>query len=165
VEGKDVRRLFAILTAAAGILVLLAGAGPAGAAAPAPAHGASPPPSICSGVLRVNGFAFDPASVFAGKSSAAVLTATNCTAQSQVVTETWTGRFSADSGSTTGIPPGCPAWDPLPRPVTFGPHEHVTTTTTYTTFTGCTATRLTVTVMITQGGTQLARTSANLVIL
>ncbi|WP_327286825.1 hypothetical protein [Streptomyces sp. NBC_01198] len=155
------RRLFAIPATAAGVAVLLA----AGSAAPAAARPSSPPPSICSGVLRVNSFAFDPPSVFAGKSSAAALTATNCTGQSQAVAETWTGRFSSDSSSGTGIPPGCPVLDPYPRPVTFGPHERVTTSTTYTTFAGCTATRLTVTVTITQGGTQLARRSADLVIM
>jgi hypothetical protein len=158
------RRLFAVLTAASGGAVLLAGAGPAGAAAPGSARPDSPPPSICSGVLRVNGFVFDPPSILVGKSSAAALTVTNCTRQSQAVTEAWTGRFGGDSSSGTGIPPGCPGLDPLPRPVTLGPHERVTTTTTYMAFTGCTATRLTVTVVITQGGIQLARKSTDLVI-
>lgn len=160
------RRLFPILTAAVGGAVLLVGTGPAGTAdaAVVSARPASPLPSICAGVLRVNSFAFDPPSVFVGKSSAGTLSATNCTGQSQAVTETWTGRFSADPASGTGIPPGCPVFDPLPRQVTFGPHQRVATTTTYTTFTGCTATRLTVTVTITQGGTQLARTSAELAI-
>jgi hypothetical protein len=163
VEGNDVlRRLFAILTAAAGGAVLLAGAGPAApaGAAPASANRASPPPSICSNVLWVKGFVFDPPSIPAGTSSAAELTVMNCTGQSQAVTETWTGRFSADSSSGTGIPPGCPVLDPYPSAVTFGPHEKIITHTTYTTFAGCTATRLTVTVTITQSGTQLASTSA-----
>ncbi|MYS19744.1 hypothetical protein GA0115240_11267 [Streptomyces sp. DvalAA-14] len=151
------RRLLAILTAAAGGAALLA------AAAPAAAHAAVPLPSTCSGVLRVNGFAFDPATVPAGGSAAAALTATNCTGQSQAVTETWTGRFGVDPGSG-GIAPGCPVLDPFPRTVTFGPHERITTSTTYTTFAGCTATRLTVTVTITQGGTQLATVSAVLAI-
>lgn len=161
------RRLFPILTAAVGSAVLLAGTGPASTAdaAAVSARPASPPPSICAGVLRVNSFAFDPPSVFAGKSSAATLTAKNCTGQLQAVTETWTGRFSADPASGTGIPPGCPVFDPLPRQVTLGPHERVATTTTYTTFAGCTATRLTVTVTITQGGMQLASSSTVLAIL
>jgi hypothetical protein len=151
------------MSAAAGGAILLAGAGPANAAGAAvPAYPAPPQPSLCSGVLRVDSFAFDPPSVSAGGSSAAALTVRNCTGQTQAVTETWTGRFSTDTG--TGIPPGCPALDPLPRPVTLAPRQRNTTATTYIAFASCAATHLTVTVTITQGATQLARTSAVLTI-
>lgn len=158
------RRLLATMSAAAGGAILLAGAGPATAAGATavPAPLAAPRPSLCSGVLRVNSFAFDPPSVSAGQSSGAVLTVRNCTGQTQAVTETWTGRFSTGTG--TGIPPGCPALDPFPRPVTLTPHQRNTTTTTYIAFTGCAATHLTVTVTITQGATQLAHVSADLTI-
>jgi hypothetical protein len=159
VEGITVlRQLSAIVTAAAAGAVLLAGGGPASADTPPVAT----PPGTCSGVIGIDSLAFDPASVLPGATSDATLTATNCTTLSQSVSETWTARFSSDTG--TGIPAGCPVIDPLARPVTFAPAEQVATTTGYLVPSGCTADRLTVTVAVDQNGVQLARASADLLI-
>jgi hypothetical protein len=157
-EGVRVlRKLSAIVTAtAAGAAVLVAG-GPAVAGTMSAAR-----PATCSGVLRVDSFVFVPAQVARGQSSAATLTATNCTAVSQTVSETWYGRFS--STTTPGIPPGCPVYDPLPLQATFAPHAQITRATSYLTFTGCAADRLTITVSISQGGVQLAQRNAVLAI-
>jgi hypothetical protein len=158
-EGVRVlRKLSAIVTAAAaGAAVLVAGGGPAMAGTASAAL-----PSTCSGVLRVDSFVFNPAQVARGQSSAATLTATNCTGVTQTVSETWYGRFS--STTSTGIPPGCPVYDPLPLQATFAPHAQVTRATSYLTFAGCTADRLTITVSISQGGVQLAQRNAVLAI-
>jgi hypothetical protein len=151
------------MTAAAGSAVLLAGAATPAGAASVSAHPDALRPSYCSGVLRVNSFAFTPWAVGIGQSSSAALSVTNCTWGTQTVIETWTGHFS--SNIDPGIPPGCPALDPLPRSVTLAPHEQVTTSTTYNVFPWCTASHLTVTVTISQGSTELARTSADLTII
>jgi hypothetical protein len=122
----------------------------------------TPPPTTCSTVVKVNGLAFDPPSVPAGGTSTATLTATDCTGLPQTVTETWQGRFT--SGSSTGIPAGCPAVDPLPRSVTFAPYQRVATSTGYLVFAGCTADRFHLTVTISQGGVQLTTATADLLI-
>lgn len=156
------RRLVSLVTAvaAAGAAVLLTGGGPAVADSPSPV---TPPPTTCTGVIRINSFVFDPAQVFAGKPSTGTLTATNCTGQSQAVTETWSGRYL--SSTTTGFPAGCAAIDPLPRGVTFAPHARVATSTTYATFPSCTADIMRITVNITQAGTLLGTATADLTIL
>ena len=150
--------LRSICVTVAGAAVLLTGGGSAGAAAPS----AVMAPGACSGVLRVDGFAFSPAAVLAGGSSTAVLTATNCTAQAQTVTEQWTGRFS--SLTSTGVPVGCPVIDPLLRSRVFAARSQATSSTTYVIPTGCAAGQLTVTVQLTQGGTVLGTASAVLAI-
>jgi hypothetical protein len=162
VEGIDVvRKLSAIMTAAAaGAGLLMAGGG--AAAADTPTAAAHPAHAACSGVIRVDSFAFDPAQITRGGTATASLTATNCTRQSRAVTAAWSGRYS--SASSPGIPQGCPAIDPLPRPTTFAPHERATTSMSYLTFSGCLADKLTVTVVITQGGVQLALVKADLAI-
>ncbi|WUH94908.1 hypothetical protein OG900_35365 [Streptomyces sp. NBC_00433] len=156
------RRLPVLVTAAAALATAAAvtAGGPAAAAAP-PAP-ASRTPCATASVIRVDSFAFDPAAVPAGGSSAATLTATNCTGQSQAISETWSGRFLSDT--STGYPTGCPVYDPLPRSVTFAPHARVSTTTTYLTFAGCTADRLRVTVSVSRGGVVLTSTTADLLI-
>lgn len=155
------RTLSAIVTAtAAGAAVLLTGGGPAAALDGAPQ--ATPVPGTCSGVVRVGTLTFDPAQVARGGMSGATVKTTNCTGQSQAVTETWTGRFTSASG--TGIPQGCPALDPLPRQVTLAPYAQISTTTSYLAFSGCTADRLTVTVRVTQGAVLIAQRSADLII-
>ncbi|MFC4031366.1 hypothetical protein ACFO3J_07740 [Streptomyces polygonati] len=150
------RRVLASLTAAAalGVAVSVSGAGPAAA-------DGAPSPS-CAQVVRIDSLAFDPAEITAGGTSALELVATNCTGQSQAVSETWAGSWL--SATATGIPSGCPVIDPLPRQVTFAPHARVSTTTTYLVFPGCTASALRVTVTVSQAGTQLARRSADLLI-
>jgi hypothetical protein len=154
-------RAFSVLATAAAAAAAVAAvpAGPAAAAAP-PASGA--PCATAAAVLRVGALTWDPPSVPAGGTSAATLTATNCTGQDQTVSETWSGRFL--SGSSTGIPSGCPAVDPLPRTVTFAPHARVATTTSYLVFPGCTADRLRLTVTVSQGAVQLASRTADLII-
>lgn len=126
------------------------------------ASAAVPSSGTCSGVVGVDGFGFSPAVVAPGESSAATLTATNCTALPQTVSETWAGRYSSSTG--TGVPAGCPIIDPLLRGVTFAPHASAATSTTYLALPGCTADRLTVTVTLSQGGVQLGRVSADLLI-
>lgn len=150
-------RILASVTAAvaAGAAALLT-AGPAVAAAPA-----TVPPTTCSGVVRIDGFAFDPPEIAPGGSSTATLAATNCTASSQTVSETWYGTWLSSSG-TTGIPSGCPAIDPLPRTVAFAPHQSLGTSSAWYVFPGCTANGLRLTVRITQGPTLLGQAVADL---
>ncbi|WP_333770892.1 hypothetical protein [Streptomyces sp. IBSBF 2435] len=152
------RRLSALVTAAAAVATatVVSAGGPAAAATPPPA------PCATSSVVRVDGLAFDPASVPAGGTSTATLAATNCTGQSRTISETWVGRFL--SGTSTGIPAGCPVIDPLPRSVTFAPYAQVSTAGSYLVLAGCTADRLRLTVTLSQGGVQLASRTADLLI-
>ena len=137
--------------------LLTAGAGVATAGVP---RANAPAATACSGTVRITAFAFHPAEVAPGGSSPAALTAKNCTATSQTVSETWYGRFSAP---TAGFPTGCPVLDPFLRSVVLAPRAKVTTTTTYSVPTGCTATQLAVTVTVTdQTGTVLAQQTADL---
>ncbi|MFC1418850.1 hypothetical protein [Streptacidiphilus cavernicola] len=148
-----------LATGAACLTLLLSGAGVASAGVPSAGTGAG---TACSGTVRITAFAFQPPEAAPGGSSTATLTAKNCTATSQTVSETWYGRFS---GPTTGIPTGCPVLDPFLRPVTLAPHAKATTSTGYNVPTGCTATQLAVTVSITNAtGTVLAQQTADLLI-
>jgi hypothetical protein len=145
----------ALLTASAS-LALAAGTASAASAAT---------PAVCatSDVIVIDGFAFNPATVARGQSSAATLAAHNCTGQTQVVSETWYGKFLSATG--TGLPAGCPVLDPFSKSVTFGPHAAVTSSTTYSTFPGCTASALRVTVSLTSsGGASLGSATATLTI-
>lgn len=146
----------ALLTASASLAIA---GGPASAATAAGSAGAA----VCStsGVVVVDGFVFNPATVARGQSSAATLAAHNCTGTSQTVSETWYGRFVSATG--TGIPAGCPVLDPFLRSVTFGPYAAVTTSTVYSTFAGCTATGLQITVRLTSStGAALGQATATL---
>jgi hypothetical protein len=146
----------ASLALAAGLVT--AGATSASAAVPA----ASSRPATCTGTIQITSFVFVPPAVPAGGSSTATLNARNCTGQTQQTGTTWLGRYI---GSTTGIPPGCPVIDPLPRPATFPPHGSISLSTTYLTFASCTASALQVTVRITgSAGTLLATATATLII-
>ena len=149
-------RLAASLVLAAGLVT--AGATSASAAIPA----ASNRPAACTGTAQITSFVFVPPSVPAGGSSTATLSARNCTRQTVQTTTTWFGRFL---GPTVGIPTGCPAIDPLPRPLKFPPRASVSVATTYLTFPSCTATALQITVRITDStGTLLATATATLII-
>ncbi|MFG1806758.1 hypothetical protein [Streptomyces sp. NPDC049040] len=152
------RRLPALVTAAAALAAgtAVSAAGPAAAAAP------STPCATAASVVRIDGLAFDPPSVAPGGTSAATLTATNCTGRALTLGTTWSGRFLSDTSS--GIPAGCPAVDPLPRPVTFAPHERVSVTTGYLVLAGCTADRLRLTVTLSRDGVALAGRTADLLI-
>lgn len=145
----------ALLTASASLALAT---GTASAAASAGTGAA-----VCStsSVVVIDGFAFSPATVARGQSSAATLAAHNCTGTSQTVSETWYGKFV--SGTGTGIPAGCPVLDPFLRSVTFGPHAAVTTSTVYSTFAGCTATGLQITVKLASStGAALGQATATL---
>lgn len=153
-----------LLTAAAALTVpaslLLAGGAAAAGATPAVSTGST----ACSStaVIQITAFAFHPPHVSPGQSSSADLTALNCTGATQSTTETWYGQLI---GPGTGIPPGCPAIDPFMRPVVFAPHTPVSTSTSYLVFSGCTATKLAVTVKITgTAGTLLAQQTTYLTI-
>ena len=136
------------------------------AAAPASLAAASGTPShapaSCSGVIQITRLAFSPRAVTPGGTSTANLTARNCTGTSQQTTAVWLGRFV---GSGVGIPPGCPAIDPLPLSATFAPHGQLRSSVGYLVLSGCTATQLQVTVEIEQGGTVLAERTADLAVI
>jgi hypothetical protein len=136
------------------------------AAAPAGIAAASVPPSraapSCSGVVQITELAFNPPAVTPGGMSTANLAARNCTGTSQQTTAVWLGRFVGSSG---GIPPGCPAVDPLPQPASFAPHGVFRASVGYLVPAGCTANELQVTVEIEQGGTVLAQATADLTII
>ncbi len=148
--------LAASLVVAAGVL-LADGAG-ASAATPAAASG----PAGCSGTVQITSLAFVPSTVAPGQSSTATLSARNCTAQTVQANSYWYGTWT---GSTPGIPAGCPVIDPLPRGLTFAPHASVTVATTYLVFPSCTANALQLTVKIVgSGGVTLASRTATLAI-
>jgi hypothetical protein len=119
-------------------------------------------PAACTGVIQITSLAFSPAAIAPGQSSTATLQARNCTGQTQQTTATWFGQFI---GSSTGIPTGCAAVDPLPRPTTFAPFSAIAQSTSYLVFSSCTASALRITVQITgSGGTLLASASTSLTI-
>jgi hypothetical protein len=132
------------------------------AAAPATLAAASVPAShapTCSGVIQITRLAFTPVVVAPGQTATLQSTARNCTGTSQQTTSVWLGRFV---GAAAGIPPGCPAIDPLPRPASFAPHGQLRSSVGYLVPSGCTATQLQVTVEFEQGGTVLAEATADL---
>jgi hypothetical protein len=151
----------AVALAATGAIL----AGASGATAAAVPAGAAPAPAACTAatIIQVGSFAFHPSAVAPGASSAAVLTSTNCTAETQATTQTWFGQFLSATG--TGIPAGCAAIDPYNRAITYGPNQSVTDSTSYLVLSTCTANALKVTVKITNSaGVQLAQASATLTI-
>ncbi|CAG7656022.1 hypothetical protein [Actinacidiphila bryophytorum] len=156
------RRLSVLATAAACLAAAAVSAGSATAAAPADPPTSGAPCATAAGGVRLDGLAFDPPSVPAGGTSTASLTATNCSDHDVTVRETWAARFL--SGSSTGVPAGCPVIDPLPRSVTFGPHERVVTSTAYLVFADCTADLLRLTVTVSQDGVPPASRTADLLI-
>ena len=118
-------------------------------------------PASCSGVIQITHLAFTPRAVTPGGTSTANLTARNCTGTGQQTTAIWLGTF----GSGGGIPPGCPAIDPLPEPAAFAPHGQFRSGVSYLVPAGCTSSQLQVTVEIEQGGTVLAERTADLTII
>jgi hypothetical protein len=114
------------------------GGGMAIAAAPAQA-------CAVTSVIEITHFAFNPPAIPPGQSATATLTAQNCTNQAQQTSEIWSGRFTGPSG---GIPPGCPAIDPISIGVNFPPHGAVSKSVTYAVPLSCTATQLIVTANI-----------------
>ena len=103
--------------------------------------------SACPGDIAIEQFAFNPPSVPVGQTSTLNLVAQNCTNQTLTGQTIWFGKFTWANG---GIPPGCPAIDPIAYPYTIPPQG------TYTTsqgeadnFSGCQATGLQITVEFT----------------
>jgi hypothetical protein len=138
--------------------IVVAGAATMATAVPAGAAGQATP---CAGTIEITRMAFRPSTVFPGQSSTVHVAAVNCSNQSRQTTLTWFGRYA---GTGPGIPPGCPAIDPLPEPANFTPHGSFTAKLTYLVLTGCTATSLQSTVEFSAGGAILAERSARLTI-
>ncbi|HEV2343037.1 MAG TPA: hypothetical protein VGS97_02985 [Actinocrinis sp.] len=137
-------RSAALLVAAPTALCLnLVATGPASASA----HAALA--CTTAGPIEINGFAFNPAQVFAGQSSTADLITTNCTNTSVTTSEQWTGQWISLSG--TGFPAGCPVIDPFIRSATYAPGQELAENTTYLVPAACQATELAVTVRISVG--------------
>ena len=146
------RRLFATMVLAlAGLAFALPGVAAASQSAPS-----------CSSVVRITHLAFNPAAVTPGETSTASLTAVNCTGTAQQTTATWFGSFL---GAGTGIPPGCPAIDPLPpQPADFTPYGTYKSSVGYLVPASCTADELAVTVQLAQDGTVIATKTTDLAI-
>lgn len=146
----------ALLTASASLAFA------AGTASASVSAAGAPAPAACTTTvpIQVAGFSFNPGTVARGQSSTATLTLHNCTSQTQQLSETWYGRYL---GSSTGIPAGCPVIDPFLRSVSLPPFATASSSTTYSTFAGCAATALQITVNISNSaGTQLAQAVATL---
>ena len=126
-------------------IAILAGSGPAAAAARSGAH---PAPLVCATAtpIELDGFAFAPPEVTPGNSATADLITTNCTAGTLVTEEEWTAQWLPPTG--TGLPAGCPVIDPLMRPVTYAPGQELAENTAYLVPAGCRAAGLAVTVQI-----------------
>jgi hypothetical protein len=98
------------------------------------------PTGSCTGTgIQVVSFQAAPATVAPGQLTTGTLTLRNCTGQAQQLSTTWYGRFT---GATTGFPPGCPAIDPLPRPVSLGVGAVASVSGSYLAPTSCSATGL-----------------------
>lgn len=129
------RRILGIATAVLIALPMLGGTATAattGAAAATCTAGA--------GTINITQLAFNPASVAPGQSSTLNLTAVNCTSQSVTASLISYGTWSAPGSN--GVPPGCPAIDPLSQPVTIPPNGTYTTGMVFPVFSSCTATAL-----------------------
>jgi hypothetical protein len=88
--------------------------------------------------------------------------ARNCTGQPQSTLVLWLERFLGPND--TGIPPGCPAIDPLPpQPASLAPFGGSTASSTTLIVPSCTATQLEVTARFTgPSGTVLGQRTADL---
>jgi hypothetical protein len=117
--------------------------------------------ATCSGTdaVVITSLSFSPARVAAGQTSTATMVAQNCTAQPVSAISIWSARYV---GSGTGIPAGCLAIDPVAFAANFAANGQVTRSLGYSTFAGCTATALQVSVNISSSGTLLASGSATL---
>jgi Cellulose binding domain len=131
---EGMRRLVAIAVAAV-CGVALAPAAPGAARA-----------ATCTSPVQITSLTFNPAQVAPGQSGTATITVQNCSDQSQTVSVLTYARFV---GTTSGIPAGCVAIDPLPPPhVTLAPGGTWSTSPSYPVFTGCAATALEVTARV-----------------
>ncbi len=150
-----------LLTAAIAVMpagLVLAG----GSLAAASTTSASTVAAACPGVIQITHLAFSPPRVSPGQLSTATVTARNCTGQTQQTSVIWLARFT---GSGPGIPPGCPAIDPLPPPqVTFAPFGKFTASAGFLVPPSCPATQLQVTFDVDQNGAVIASKTADLII-
>jgi hypothetical protein len=147
------------LVAALALAAPLATAASSGPMAPAPAAAV---PTGCTGTVVIAQLRFHPHVVPPGASSTAVLVADNCTARRLTTSVQWEGRYV---GPGPGLPPGCPAIDPIAMPADFPPHGSLTSSVTYTVLAGCRASSLRVTAMIRgSSGRLLAQESARLIV-
>jgi hypothetical protein len=139
---------------------------PGWAAAATATAGAAPAFPSCTGIIKITQLAFTPPAVSPGQLATANLVARNCTAQSQSASVIWLEQFTGPSGPAGGIPPGCPAIDPLPpQPVTFAPFGRYTAASQTLVPPSCTATGLQLTVRFyAPNGTTLAQRTATLTI-
>jgi hypothetical protein len=95
------RRL--LVAAAATVVVPLAAL-----LAPSAANAATT--ATCTGGIAIKQFSFNPPSVPVGHTSTLTLVLQNCSSQAVQGTSIFAARFT---GAGTGIPPGCPAIDPV----------------------------------------------------
>jgi cellulase/cellobiase CelA1 len=66
--------------------------------------------AACPNGIAIRQFSFNPPSVPVGQTSTLTLVLQNCSSQAEQGTSIFAGRFT---GAGTGIPPGCPAIDPV----------------------------------------------------
>jgi hypothetical protein len=132
--------------------------------ASAAAHAAGP---VSSCVIKITNLSFSPPVVSPGQLATANMSARNCTGQPESASVMWLDQFLGPAGTAGGIPPGCPAIDPLPpQPVSFAPYGSYSASLQTLVFSGCTATQLQVTVrFFGSGGTVLAQRTADLPII
>jgi hypothetical protein len=114
-----------------------------------------------TGTVQIISLSFNPASIAPGQRSTATMVAQNCTAQAITATSTWAARLI---GPGTGIPPGCPAIDPLAQATNFPAGGQVTVGLGYLTFASCTATALQLTVTVNGAAGPLASQTATLLL-
>lgn len=105
--------------------------------------------AACSSDIYIGQFAFYPPSIPAPGSSTLSLTFLNCTNQPLSGQMIFFGQWTWQG---TGVPPGCPVIDPVRMPYEAGPGTLENLLRPYSTFAGCAATRLQVTVQFTVNG-------------
>jgi hypothetical protein len=149
--------------AASVVLACAAAATSAGGAAfAAQAPAAAGTPCSTTQTIQISSLIFQPPAVHPGQTSTATATAVNCTAQTQQASVQWWGHFVSATG--TGIPPGCPAVDPLLLPLTLAPFGSATSSVGYYVPPSCTANAFIVTVEVLQNGKIVAQRNATLII-
>jgi hypothetical protein len=129
---------------------------------PSAANAAAAAPG-CSGYISIDQMSFTPPSIPAGGTSALTVVAQNCTSQVLEGRTTWSGQYTWPGG---GIPPGCPAIDPISLPFTYGAGALETITEEEgDPIAGCLATGLQVTVTFTVNNVgEVAEATADLTI-
>jgi hypothetical protein len=155
-HGMVMRRLvhsLGLISAATLLAIGMAGA----------AHGASAAATAtCTNGVQIDSFTFTPPSVPAGQLSTATLVVESCTGASQPDSTMWYGRFMS---SGTGIPAGCPVFDPLILPTNIPASGTASSSLGFLVPTSCTATSLQVTATVrSAAGVTLVTATASLAI-